>query len=216
MDNLNLKYLSSNENIKKELAEHFNRITKKIKNGYEVIDREEDGCDEYGYLYWVECKNGWSGREHSVNSACRNAIFNKIKEICDKSITIYCKKIYVDDSLANYCKTLSIINKDNINSLTEEEFLNLKSEVLFLNDIKKYLIDVKQKTVKYGIQYKYTFEDILTSNIKNFTNYIKINMYNSFLKEFVTKCLESYISKFTDISKDQTHKILIILDDLNK
>ena len=41
-------------------------------------------------------------------------------------------------------------------------------------------------------------------------------MYNSFLKMFVTKGLESYISKFTNISKDQTEKILFILDEINK
>lgn len=215
MDNLNLKYLSSDENIKKELAEYFNRITKKIKNGYEVINREQDGCDEYGHLYWVDCKNGWCGREHSITSECRNDIFSKIIEMCDKPITIYCKKVYIDDSLANHCKTLPVINKNHINILTEEEFLNLKSEVLFLNDIKKYLIDVRQKTIKYSIQYKYPVKDILTSSIKNFTNYIKINMYNYLLKDFVTKGLESYISNFKNLSKDETHKILFILDNLN-
>nr|QDY51642.1 hypothetical protein 1_27 [Mimiviridae sp. ChoanoV1] len=47
-------------------------------DGWEVIEDsiEEDGCDSYGFLYWAECKNRWSGRLHEVD-------FEKNKDVND-------------------------------------------------------------------------------------------------------------------------------------
>ena len=211
-----LKYLSSNENIKKEWAEYFNSITKKIKDGYEIISSEEDGCDEYGYMYWVDCKNGWNGRKHELKSKYTSEIYQTIKYLCSKQISIYCKKVYVDDNILLICKNLIKLNKEHINILSEEEFLEKEYEVLLLNKIKNFLIDIKTTSIKYHLQYKYPIEDILTSNINNFINYINLNTYSYSLKEFITKGLDSFISKNKDISKDDTNKILYILDNLNK
>ena len=49
-----------------------------IIDGWEVIEDsiEKDGCDGYGFLYWAECKNRWSGRLHEVD-------FEKNKDVND-------------------------------------------------------------------------------------------------------------------------------------
>lgn len=211
-----IKYLSSTENIKKELAEHFNRITQKIEDGYEVISSEQDGCDEYGFMYWVECKNGWSGREHEISSKYKRDIFKSIQDICSKPITIYCKNIYIDDKIANICKNSLKVNNSDITILSEEEFLKIKSEILFLNRLKIFVVDEKKNYLKYNLHFKYPIDEILTSNLNNFVNSINISAYSHTLKPFFTKCLGKFISKFKDISKEETCKILYILDNLNK
>ena len=48
----------------------------KIKDGYTVIEDEEDGHDECGSLYWVWCKNGWSGRSWELDSKIKKDIKN--------------------------------------------------------------------------------------------------------------------------------------------
>ena len=50
-------------NIKKKLLSKIKKL-KYIIDGYEVVFEEQDGCDEYGFLYWIECKkNGYSSSE---------------------------------------------------------------------------------------------------------------------------------------------------------
>ena len=52
----------------------------KIKDGYTVIDDEEDGHDKCGSLYWVWCRNGWSGRSWELNSNLKTDIKNAKNE----------------------------------------------------------------------------------------------------------------------------------------
>ena len=51
------------------LYHHINSKLRRIANGYQIIHQEADGCDEYGYKYWVECKNDWSGRSWDISEA---------------------------------------------------------------------------------------------------------------------------------------------------
>ena len=51
----------------------------KIKDGYTIIEDEQDGHDKCGSLYWVWCKNGWSGRSWELNSELEKDI-KKAKE----------------------------------------------------------------------------------------------------------------------------------------
>lgn len=47
-------------------------IQKKVNyviDGYDVIWQEADGCDEDGFKYWVECKNGFSARSWDISEA---------------------------------------------------------------------------------------------------------------------------------------------------
>ena len=48
----------------------------RIKEGYTVETWEEDGHDECGSLYWVWCKNGWSGRSWELDSLLKKDIKN--------------------------------------------------------------------------------------------------------------------------------------------
>ena len=51
----------------------------KIKDGYTIIEDEQDGHDKCGSLYWIWCKNGWSGRCWELNSELKKDI-KKAKE----------------------------------------------------------------------------------------------------------------------------------------
>jgi hypothetical protein len=57
------------EDCSKELYDHLKRKIRKINDGYEIVSWEQDGCDEYGFKYWVECKNEWGGRDWDVSEA---------------------------------------------------------------------------------------------------------------------------------------------------
>ena len=52
------------------------KIINDIKDGYTVETWEEDGHDECGSLYWVWCKNGWSGRSWELDSNLKKDIKN--------------------------------------------------------------------------------------------------------------------------------------------
>jgi len=87
-----------------------------IKDGYEIIEWEQDGCDIDGLKYWVECKNGFSSRSWEVDSACKKAITNYKKNIFEDGITYngttyYMKKEVIDNSInRNY--TVPFISKE--------------------------------------------------------------------------------------------------------
>jgi hypothetical protein len=53
---------------------HMNKRFIEIKDNFEIVERIEDGCDEGGILYWVECKNGWHDRSWNLSSAIKNSI----------------------------------------------------------------------------------------------------------------------------------------------
>ena len=40
------------------IIDSINTKIKDIKNGYEIIYYEEDGCDDDGPMFWVDCING--------------------------------------------------------------------------------------------------------------------------------------------------------------
>tara|TARA_B110000285_G_scaffold156714_1_gene174845 strand:+ start:438 stop:740 length:303 start_codon:yes stop_codon:yes gene_type:complete len=48
------------------LMTHLKKSIKRINKDYEIIDCEADGCDEDGITYWVDCKNGYTGRSWDV------------------------------------------------------------------------------------------------------------------------------------------------------
>ena len=72
-------------NIAKRIKHKILKKIHKIIDGYTVVFSESDGCDEYGYLYWVDCKNGFSGRCYDVSPAQTLAI-NRFKKISLKMV----------------------------------------------------------------------------------------------------------------------------------
>ena len=82
----------------------------KIKDGYTVIEDEEDGNDECGSLYWVWCKNGWSGRSWELDSNLKTDIKNSKKK--------YYKNKYSKDKTNN-----SNNNSKSNNNIKTNNFL---------------------------------------------------------------------------------------------
>ena len=64
---------------------------KYVIKGYDIIQEtvEEDSTDEYGVLRWVELENGWSGREHEVDSALRKELKTIQERISKDGFKIY-------------------------------------------------------------------------------------------------------------------------------
>ena len=87
-----------------------------IKDGYEIIEWEKDGCDRYGWEYWTTCKNGYSSRSWEVNSECNKAIANYKKYLFEYGIqynrTIYYMKKEVIDNSINRNYKVPFISKE--------------------------------------------------------------------------------------------------------
>ena len=56
----------------------------RINEGYTVVEYEADGNDHDGFLYWVFCKNGWSGRSWELDSNLKQDIKNAKNEYYKK------------------------------------------------------------------------------------------------------------------------------------
>jgi hypothetical protein len=67
----------------------INKKIKEIKCGYEILYYDEDGCDEDGPMYWVDCVNGWYGRHWNV----RSSMFNKINSYLNSIDICFMNKI---------------------------------------------------------------------------------------------------------------------------
>ena len=73
----------------------------KIINGYTVVWTEADGCDEYGIKYWVDCKNGFSGRSWDIRPATIKAIRSYFKDILENGIEYNTERYYIKDDIFN-------------------------------------------------------------------------------------------------------------------
>ena len=127
-------------NIKKKIIKILKNATKNIVKGYVIMDWEQDGCDEYGYKYWVECKNGSSCREWEVSTLLENSLMDYYKNIFIKGIFIEDTIYYLDPKkLINFDKDKLIdiidyeewkyyldIYNNNVNLLSEFEAVLLK------------------------------------------------------------------------------------------
>ena len=92
-----------------------------IKDEYEIIEWEQDGCDMDGVMYWVWCKNGYSSRSWEVDSECQKAIENYKIYIFENGIEYngtkyYMKKEVLDNSInRNY--NVPFISKEEYDQL---------------------------------------------------------------------------------------------------
>ena len=73
-----------------ELAKRIKRkLVKEVKNifrGFEVVWEEMDGCDSDGPMYWVECRNGFSGRSWDVTPRLINKLDEYLKSVASQGI----------------------------------------------------------------------------------------------------------------------------------
>ena len=80
-----------------------------IKDGYEITEYIVDGCDEDGFKYWAECKNGYSARTWEVDGQCKKAVEDYKKYIFEFGLTYngakyYMKKDIIDNIINRYYK----------------------------------------------------------------------------------------------------------------
>ena len=68
----------------------------RLEDGFEIEGWELDGCDECGEKYWVECKNGYSGRSWDVDSALNEDIKFFFKRIKENGIKVQGETYYLD------------------------------------------------------------------------------------------------------------------------
>ena len=130
-------------NIAKRIKHKILKKIHKIIDGYTVVFSESDGCDEYGYLYWVDCKNGFSGRCYDVSPAQTLAINRFKKNIVENGIIYGGNTYYVDEEFFfKISKTYRIkfitkeihdsLYKDSINSYIDIHAKQIKAESDFI------------------------------------------------------------------------------------
>ena len=120
--------------LKVLIKRKIDRRIKDIKHQYKVVWSEQDGCDEDGFKYWVECVNGYSGRSwdahYQMTSEMRdyisyiinNGIYIKgknitqtVKSILKIYLTWFITSISMEIINSNYCFiiTRNVINEKN-------------------------------------------------------------------------------------------------------
>jgi hypothetical protein len=99
--------------LKVLIKRKIDRKIKNIKYQYKVIWSEQDGCDEYGFKYWVECINGFSGRSWEIYSRMRNDINIYINHIVNNGIYVKGKKYYTSNKI-NFKEIFNTIYNKNI------------------------------------------------------------------------------------------------------
>ena len=149
-----------NQVSKKRLVQRIKRkIVRKmvqIINGYIVVWSEADGCDEYGTKYWVECKNGFSGRSWDVRPATIKAIRSYFKEILENGIEYNNNRYYIKDDIFNQIFDGSFASKLYRNSL------DYTFNITLIED------ESEIKTIKEQITGITSFVDFIKTKIKQF------------------------------------------------
>ena len=81
--------------IMDEIRDIILRSIKTIQEGYIVRHEEADGCDEYGFKYWVYC-DLWSGRSWDLDEAMRNAFSKNTSNFINNGVKIGNKTHYLN------------------------------------------------------------------------------------------------------------------------
>lgn len=165
-----------------------------IEKGYKIIDQYADDRDEYGPLYWIECRNGWSGRDYDLPDVIRNSVRRELINIVDNGLRINGKLHFIDPR--------AIFTEKYLMEISEEQYRdNIKS--------REYLTELKLK-LKQGAKqcshviYRSTGISISQDSIENlvsvynphmfkltFWTIIATNRSNIGFKETVKELLES-------------------------
>ena len=162
----------------------YNQIIKrkqKINRSWTVIPEsyEEDGCDEYGVKYWVECYNGWSGRDWEIDSNLNKDIISLCDDIFNNGIRVK-KSLYFINDIRIKIRNLNI---EDILILTDFQYSERIKEQKIINSIKDKINKfILKKNKDYFSGYydlcKRNWNAICTSkeNLKNLLD--NINIYS--------------------------------------
>lgn len=193
---VNQNQVYMNEEEIKMIVSILNKKVEQIKKGFEIIPEsvEADGCDEYGFLYWVTCRNRWTGREHEVPNAIYRKIHNTFVKLIDNGFLINNKKIVIEkkfllninsNDIHNYC-----VKNEDIKLMKNEINYNVKNELELLK--KKMLSTLLKKTPYY---FNMVYQNkIMCDNVnifkKSFIKFLKRDIYSryvSILEDIILK-----------------------------
>lgn len=179
----------------------------KITDGYTIINSYSDGCDEYGFLYWVECKNGFNLRDHDIKSYLIKDIFTYLQNIIknirvELNDSIYQCELH-ENLIFEYIINLDhsdyniiILNKEQIKSrnILKNKIEHIKDK--FLKGLDVYYKDKRKDYNYYRINFNFT-KNIDCMNIKNFKDSLSILFnYNDFIyRKIINKNSNNLIKK---------------------
>ena len=192
--------------ITKKIITNFIKMKiKKITDGYKIITREEIRIQENKIYdneskYWVECKNGYCGREYDVLIQCnydinifkKNCIHNGIK-INDIKYYLDPKSFYSDWS-SNYFELILI---------SENNFIKYKENIPKLQQ----LVDKIKNKINIQVRKKDKNEPMLLT-------YIKIKEYRDVLDASLKCSKDHFISSIEYMDKRKYFKILNCINQL--
>lgn len=192
-----------------------------IEKGFKIIGHYADDCDEYGPLYFIECKNGWEGREHDLPEIIMKAIRKELVNIVDNGLRINGKLHFIDPRVIFSNKYLiEISEKDYLKNIMSKEYLTELKEKIKIgakecNSVifKTSGISIKEKTIEDLVSvynpemFKLTFWTIImayrtNNDFKESINQIIENQVYS-----IKKSLESIIK-----ASNLTNKESLVLE----
>ena len=185
----------------REIHHHIKNKIRRINNGYIVISSYADGCDEYGVKYWVDCRNGWSGRSWDVTESCYYSIVSYLNDISIHGIHFGGVDYYIHPDIV-------FSGKYKYNTISSEEYNNFrcvreKLEVIKNNIIKGYGNYIKDKSYysHIGPWYNGLESKILCSSIDNFKKSLIVLVSHKYTNQVSLDSLEDYKSKIMQIIK---------------
>ena len=173
--------------IERKLAKKIRHIIKKIESGYDTVYSYTDGCDEYGFIRFFECKNGYNGESWEVNEERDNSIINRKLNIINNGIIFNGVKYYIDSDL--YYK--EYYDKELVKIISEKEhdkLLEISKIIKYIissmkNQIEEYDKEKDRSTINFMLQRDafYNAKKKLNytplHNFKDFVKYLKNNNY---------------------------------------
>ena len=85
--------------LHKRIKHKIIKEVKRIIRGYEIIFEEPDGCDEYGTMYWVDCRNGFSTRSWDVPPRMHTDVNAYLKQIASQGIDYNHTRYFLDPEI---------------------------------------------------------------------------------------------------------------------
>ena len=176
-------------------------INKKIRyftNGFNSVEQIADGCDKYGFKYWIECKNGYHARSWEVDCAKQRALIQLSTDIYNNGIRFS----VIEDGIKTpkrsyYIKDISSVIRNlhlsNIKIIDDEEY-NFryieKEQVALIIDILTKIF-CKYNYISYNdIKLCKTFDEIKYICLKNLgVEYYSIAVCNSHITKYHKKML---------------------------
>jgi len=180
-----------------ELTEAFLNNVKSIKEGYEIVDWEEDGNDDCGSLYWAFCKNGYSSRSYMIESEKKKAVSDYIKSVCDYGMSIgggmpyYVNpKMMLEDVMSKDFQLVQISEEE------QEEHFKEKEELIKV--VEAYKTQEKANTgIKDWNNINYYHEIMMKENYeKRMTDLENVVLTN---KEMFIKTVKKYVENSEDL-----------------